>query len=177
MRTYHVKSWPKIQGIQEARVQILREEPAPGQVRQNLTLDTPERVADFMLSTLARQEQEGLHDWDREHAFVLMLSTRRILQAWQRLSIGTLDTLLLHPRDVFRLACIANAAAVLILHTHPSGDPTPSESDIRVTRELVRGGQLLRIDVLDHVILGAPTQVPPGTRGWTSLKELGYFSY
>jgi DNA repair protein RadC len=78
------------------------------------------------------------------------------------------DTLLVHPREVFRAAIMANAAAVILLHNHPSGDPTPSDADIKVTRDLMRAGQLLKIELLDHIIIGD---------GHVSLKERGYFAW
>ena len=68
----------------------------------------------------------------------------------------------------------ANAAAIVLVHNHPSGDASPSEGDIKVTRDLIRAGQLLRIDVLDHVILGRPTSDRP--KDFVSLRELGYFA-
>ena len=86
---------------------------------------------------------------------------------------GTLDTLLVHPREVFKAAIAANAAAVVLAHNHPSGDPTPSEADIKVTRDLIRAGQLLKIEVLDHVIIGRAT--PERPKDYASLRELGYF--
>ena len=92
----------------------------------------------------------------------------------QVLSQGTLDTLLVHPREVFRPAIAAGAAAIVVAHNHPSGDPTPSEQDIRVTRDLVRAGQLLKIELVDHVILGRRT--PDRSRDFISLRELGYIS-
>jgi DNA repair protein RadC len=91
----------------------------------------------------------------------------------ERLASGTLDTLLVHPREVFRTAIAAGAAALILVHNHPSGDPTPSEADIRVTRDIIRGGQLLKIEVLDHIILGR--RVAERSRDYVSLRELGYF--
>ncbi|MDO8349262.1 MAG: DNA repair protein RadC [Planctomycetota bacterium] len=128
-------------------------------------LDTPERVADLLREEMRPLEVETFH--------VLLVSTRRRLLSAERLSQGTLDTLLVHPREVFRRAIVGNAAAVILAHNHPSGDPNPSEADIRVTRDLIRGGQLLKIEVLDHVILGRRT--PDRPRDYASLKELGYF--
>lgn len=78
-----------------------------------------------------------------------------------------MDTILVHPREVFRVAILAAASAIILMHNHPSGEATPSEADIRVTRDLIRAGQLLKIEVLDHVIVGAGRHV--------SLRELGYF--
>ena len=101
------------------------------------------------------------------------LNTRRRLILVDKLSQGTLDSLLVHPRDVFRSAIASNAAAIVLAHNHPSGDPTPSESDIKVTRDLIRAGQLLKIEVLDHVIVGRATH--ERNKDYVSLRELGYF--
>jgi DNA repair protein RadC len=98
---------------------------------------------------------------------VLILNTRRRIKGHYLVSIGTMDTILVHAREVFRLAIMASAAAIVIAHNHPSGDPAPSEADIKVTRELIRGGQLLKIDVLDHIIIGESK--------YSSLKEMGFF--
>src|SRR6266404_460359 len=75
--------------------------------------------------------------------------------------------ILCHPREIFRLAVMASASAIIIAHNHPSGDPTPSEADIKITRDLIRAGQLLKIEVLDHIVMGHPSH--------TSLRSLGYF--
>lgn len=128
-------------------------------------LDTPERIADFL-----REDNRFL---DVETFQIVLLNTRRRLIRVEQLSQGTLDTLLVHPREVFRPAISANAAAVVVVHNHPSGDPTPSEADIKVTRDLIRAGQLLKIDLLDHVVLGRRTSERP--KDYASLRELGYF--
>jgi DNA repair protein RadC len=83
------------------------------------------------------------------------------------LTIGTKDTLLVSVGEVFRTAVIMSAA-IICTHNHPSGEPEPSEADIKVTRDLIRAGQLLKIEVLDHVIIGRPNHC--------SLRELGYFA-
>jgi DNA repair protein RadC len=70
------------------------------------------------------------------------------------LSIGTLDASVVHPREVFREATAANAAAIVLFHNHPSGDPEPSDDDETLTRRLVAAGVLMGIDVIDHIILG-----------------------
>ena len=70
------------------------------------------------------------------------------------MGIGLIDSVLVHPREVFRAAIVAASHAIVVVHNHPSGEPTPSEADIRITKELVRAGQLLRIEVLDRVIMG-----------------------
>jgi DNA repair protein RadC len=97
---------------------------------------------------------------------VIILNTRRKVKGHSFVSVGTMDTILVHPREVFRTAIIASAAAIVLMHNHPSGESSPSEADIRVTRDLVRAGELLKIEVLDHVIVG---------RGeFKSLRELGF---
>jgi DNA repair protein RadC len=82
---------------------------------------------------------------------VFILNTRRRIKGHYLVSIGTMDTILCHPREIFRLAIMASAAAIIIAHSHPSLDPTPSEADIKITRDLIRAGQLLKIEVLDHI--------------------------
>jgi len=77
-------------------------------------------------------------------------------------------------REVFLGAISRRASALILIHNHPSGDPTPSEADIKVTRDLIRAGQLLKIEVLDHVILGRRTEERP--KDYVSLRELGYCS-
>jgi len=129
------------------------------------TLDTPERIADLL--------REQNRQYEVENFQIVLLNTRRKLIRLENISQGTLDTLLVHPREVFKPAIAANAAALVLAHNHPSGDPTPSEADIKVTRDLIRAGQLLKIEVLDHVILGRATQ--ERSRDYVSLRELGYF--
>jgi len=128
-------------------------------------LDTPERIADLL--------REDLRHAPAEQFCVVLLNTRRRLVKVERISQGTLDTILVHARDVFRSAIASNAAAIVLVHNHPSGDPAPSEADIKVTRDLIRAGQLLKIELLDHVILGRATQQRP--KDYSSLRELGYF--
>ncbi len=128
-------------------------------------LDTPERIADVL------REESRLHQV--EHFSVVLLNTRRKLIRVEQISQGTLDTILVHPREVFKRAIAANASAIVLVHNHPSGDPTPSEADIKVTRDLIRAGQLLKIDVLDHVIIGKRTA--ERAKDFVSLRELGYF--
>jgi len=128
-------------------------------------LDNPENVAGLLRETNRTKSVETLQ--------VVLLNTRRRLIRVEEITDGTLDTLLVHPREVFKCAIAANAAAIVLAHNHPSGDPMPSEADIKVTRDLIRAGQLLKIEVLDHVILGRAT----AERGkdYSSLRELGYF--
>lgn len=127
-------------------------------------LENPDRIADLLREEFRTSAVETFH--------IVLLNTRRKLIRVEKISQGTLDTLLVTPREVFRHAIAANAAALVLAHNHPSGDPTPSDSDVKVTRDLIRAGQLLKIEVLDHVILGRAT--PERPRDYVSLRELGY---
>jgi len=133
--------------------------------RESPVLDNPENVVRLLREKNLVKNVETLQ--------VLLLNTRRRLIRMAEITDGTLDTILVHPREVFKTAIAANAAAVVLAHNHPSGDPTPSEADIKVTRDLIRAGQLLKIDVLDHVIIGRAT--PERPKDYASLRELGYF--
>jgi DNA repair protein RadC len=129
-------------------------------------LDNPENVVALLRAKNLVKNVETLQ--------VLLLNTRRrLIRIAEDITEGTIDTLLVHPREVFKSAIAANAAAVVLAHNHPSGDPTPSEADIKVTRDLIRAGQLLKIEVLDHVIIGRAT--PERPKDYASLRELGYF--
>ena len=100
---------------------------------------------------------------DRERFHVLLLDGKHRLLRAEVVSEGTLTTSLVHPREVFRSAIREAAAAIVVAHNHPSGDPEPSSEDLEVTRRLVRTGRLLGIPLLDHVVLGE--------RAWVSLRE------
>jgi DNA repair protein RadC len=132
--------------------------------RESPNMESPENVAQLLREEFRSSRVETFR--------VVLLNTRRRLISIEHVSQGTLDTILVHPREVFRPAIAANAAAIVLVHNHPSGDPTPSEADIKVTRDLIRSGQLLKIEVLDHVILGHKT-LEDG-RDFVSLRELGY---
>ncbi|HEX3716409.1 MAG TPA: DNA repair protein RadC [Verrucomicrobiae bacterium] len=129
-------------------------------------LDNPSAIADFL--------REDNRSYEVEHFQIVLLNTRRKLIRVELVSQGLLDTLLVHPREVFKPAIAANASAIVLVHNHPSGDPTPSQADITVTRDLIRAGALLKIEVLDHVILGRCGK--EGTKDYASLRELGYFA-
>ena len=145
----------------EYKVVSLRECPTPAQMFE---CDTPEKAANYWRQHVATTP---VFNPECECMVVLILNTRRRIKGHYLVTIGTLDTILAHPREIFRIAIMVNASAIVLAHNHPSGDPTPSEADIKVTRDLIRAGQLLRLEVLDHVIIGNPTH--------SSLRSLGYF--
>jgi len=90
----------------------------------------------------------------REEFLVVVLDTKNRLVKYEFVSKGTLNASIVHPRDVFRVAIIHSAAAIILLHNHPSGDPSPSQEDLEITKRLVKAGELMGINVLDHIIIG-----------------------
>lgn len=103
---------------------------------------------------------------EKEHFVCLFLNTKFKVTGRETISIGSLNAAIVHPREVFRAAIRRGAAAVVFAHNHPSGDPCPSPEDISITRRLSEVGEIVGIDVVDHVIIGNP--------GYSSMRELGY---
>lgn len=125
--------------------------------------DCPSRIVKYW------REQVATAPWfnEEQECFVtIILNTRCRITGHVLVALGTLDQVVVHAREVFRAAIINAAHSLVVVHNHPSGDPTPSEADIRISRELQKGGQILRINVNDSVIIGAEKHV--------SLRELGY---
>ena len=109
---------------------------------------------------------EDLRYLQHEQFRILLLNTKNIIIAWEEVSRGSLNSSIVHPREVFARAIKRSAAAVILVHNHPSGDPTPSQEDINLTRRLVEVGHLVGIEVLDHLVIGDGV--------FASLKEKGY---
>lgn len=129
---------------------------------------TPEDAARVLQSRAALREEEAF--------WVLMLDTKnRLLRSPMEVSRGVLDASLVHPREVFREAIRASCAAVILVHNHPSGDPSPSPEDVRITKQLVEAGRIVDIKVLDHVIVGRTLR--DGNPAHTSLRELGVINF
>ena len=103
----------------------------------------------------------------KEHFLALLLDTRNQLIKVSEISIGSLDTSIVHPREVFKEAISASAASIVFVHNHPSGDPEASEDDVKLTKRLAEAGEIMGIDVLDHIIIGE--------REYLSLKREGLF--
>jgi DNA repair protein RadC len=113
--------------------------------RDRLQFFTPRDAAEFLVPQFGTRPVEQFG--------VILLDTKHRLLRTTILSVGTLDASIVHPREVFRAAASAGAAALVLFHNHPSGDPTPSADDIALTRRLVQAGDLMGITVLDHVII------------------------
>ena len=119
-------------------------------------------------ATVAGFARQLLPDDSREHFGILMLNAQNGLVAYHEVSVGTLNASLVHPREVFGpVMRVMGVASIILLHNHPSGDPTPSREDLRLTRQLVEAGRLLDITVHDHVIVGS------GTEEYVSLAARG----
>jgi DNA repair protein RadC len=126
--------------------------------------DCPSRIASYWRENIP---SAAWFSPDQECFVAILLNTRCRITGHVLVALGTLDSVVVHAREVFRAAIINAAHSVVVVHNHPSGDPLPSEADIRISRELQRGGQLLRIDLKDSIIIGGDKHV--------SLRELGHF--
>jgi DNA repair protein RadC len=133
--------------------------------RRSLTRDPAERPQFGTPREVAEHLLPQFGSYPVERFGVLLLDTRHRLLRTRVLSIGSLDASVVHPREVFREAILAGAAAVVLFHNHPSGDPSPSRDDVALTRRLVTAGDLIGIDVIDHLVLADSR--------YASLKELG----
>jgi len=120
---------------------------------------TPEDVANLVKSRLKGKK--------KEHFLALLLNTRNQLIKVSEISVGSLDTSIVHPREVFKEAISASAASVVFVHNHPSGDCTASEDDVELNKRLAQTGEIVGIDVLDHIIIG--------DKNYLSLKREGLF--
>ncbi len=128
-------------------------------LQKKRTIDSPEAAATFLLPKLAHLEQEVF--------VILYLDTRHRVMEHEILYRGSLNSSITRIAEIFRGAVRRNCAAILVAHNHPSGDPTPSPEDIAFTDRLIEAGQLLEIEVLDHLIIG--------DQKYTSLREQGHF--
>jgi DNA repair protein RadC len=150
----------------EFRLIALRDCPIPNALS---ICETPPQAVEYWRLHLATHPY---FDSERECLAVLILNSRLRLKGHLLVTIGTINTLLIHAREVFRTAIVAGAYAIILMHNHPSGDATPSEADIEATRKMERAGEVVGIDVLDHlIVVGQNPQCP---KGYSSLRELGY---
>jgi len=128
-------------------------------------LDTPEQAVKYWRENIP---QAPWFDPMKEALVVLVLNTRKRILGHNLVALGSLDTCPVVPREVFKPAIVASAAFLILVHNHPSQDPSPSQADIQVTRDLIRAGQLMKIEITDHIIIG-------GQNSHASLRSLGYF--
>jgi len=125
-------------------------------------IDSPELVNELLGHEMRQLRKESLR--------VILLDTRYHCIRTEEVSLGSVNESIAHPRDVFRPAVISSAYAVIVVHNHPSGDASPSQTDHSLTRRLAEAAELLQIKLLDHIIIGAPSEANPG---YFSFKEAG----
>ena len=143
----------------EFKVMLVRECEPMSQI-----LDQPELVAQYWRDNIPKADW---FDPTKEALVVLVLNTRKRIIGHNLVSLGGLDYCQVTPLHVFRPVIAVAGSSIVLAHNHPSNDPTPSEADIKVTRDLIRAGQMLKIEVLDHIIVGGQEH--------RSLRSLGYF--
>ena len=125
-------------------------------------MDTPELIHDLLGAELRALHRESLR--------VVLLDTKMHLLRVEEISLGTVNESLAHPREIFRPALIYSAFGIIVVHNHPSGDPTPSDADRRLTMRLAEAANLLQIRLFDHVIVGTADN---GRQPWFSFREAG----
>jgi len=142
----------------EFKVMRVRECVAPADL-----VDTPERAFEYWMANIP---SASWYDPMKEAFVVFVLNTRRRIIGHNLVALGNLDSVGVSPLSVFRPIIVSAGSAAILAHNHPSGDSTPSSADIKVTRDLIRASQLLKIEILDHIVVG---------RSFTSLRALGFF--
>ena len=162
-----VKEIAAIRGIGEAKAIQLVAAFGLGQRLANERLSRQRLDSPELVHELVAAEMRTLH---KESLRVILLDTRYHLLRMEEVSLGSVNESIAHPRDVFRPAVISSAYAVIVVHNHPSGDPSPSQSDHSLTRRLAEAAELLQIKLLDHIIIGAPAE---GRLPYFSFKEAG----
>lgn len=123
-------------------------------------LNSPDRVIRLGRDVLR------LHEQTEEYLYMVCMNVKLELTSVFELSHGNVNSSIVGIREMFQKALLANAVNIIVMHNHPSGDPTPSREDIQVTKRMVDAGNLLGVNVLDHIVIGNPSYV--------SLKEKGY---
>lgn len=143
---------------------VVSEEPLPYNLQ---AADTPELLHEFWIKHVAAAPD---HEADKENLVCVILSPRLAPFAWHRISLGTVNEASCHPREVLRPVIAAAGYAFVLMHNHPSGDPSPSQSDEGVTRRLLAAAKLLELRFLDHLVVGRPA---PGRSPYYSFREAG----
>jgi DNA repair protein RadC len=183
-----LRHYGSLHGVARASIEDLATRPGMGRVKAQILKAATElahRLAEEQAGErpqirspedAARVLQSRALSREVEAFWVLMLDTKnRLVRPPMEISRGVLDASLVHPREVFREAIRASSAAVILMHNHPSGDPTPSSEDVRITKQLVQAGSIVDIKVLDHVIVGrASGKENPA---YVSLRELGVVDF
>jgi len=136
----------KVKFIEVKNVYVIKE--VVDVYEPHFRLNSPEKVAIFLHKTFETLDET------REHCLSISLNTKNELISVNVISIGSINSNIVHPREVFYAAIADKAAGIILCHNHPSGDTSPSQNDIDITRKLIEGGRIIGIDVLDHIIIG-----------------------
>ena len=144
----------------EIKVQTIRES------GQEYRVKSPDTVLEFWQSEIVKS---SWYDAEKEMMIVLLVSSKNHVKGYNLVTIGIVDASLCHPREVFRPAIIAAAASIILVHNHPSGDATPSNEDIVITKQVKSAGDIIGIRLLDHVIIGNNKQ--------SSMRESGLVDF
>lgn len=154
-----VKGIGEVKAVQILCLAELAKRMAMEETRKGLDFSDPHKIAAYYMEDMRHRKQEVLK--------LVLLNTRSCLIGDRNVSVGTVDRALVSPRDLFHEALMANASSIILLHNHPSGDPTPSEEDMHITRRVFEAGAMLGIRLLDHIIIG--------DNCFVSMKEKGIF--
>lgn len=142
----NIKGIGTVKSVQILCLSELAKRLAKASAKEGLILNLPSTIADYYMEDLRHQKQE--------HMKLLMLNTKSKLIGETDISKGTVNASLVSPRELFIEALEKHAVSIILLHNHPSGDPTPSESDILLTKRIKEAGELIGIELLDHIIIG-----------------------
>ncbi len=126
----------------------------------NLSLNSPHAVGSYLM--------EEMRYYKKEYFKIILLDAKNFIISLEEVSVGSLSASIVHPREIFHLPVKKSAAAIILAHNHPSGDPYPSNEDLEITTRLVKAGNLLGIVVLDHIIVGEEK--------YLSFKEMGFMN-
>lgn len=149
----------KVKAIQILCLSELAKRLSKAEAQSGLNFSAPETIAQYYMEDMRHRKKEALK--------LLLLNMKTKLIGESELSLGTINTTLVSPREVFAEALRRNAAAVILLHNHPSGDPTPSREDVLATRRVIDAGKIIGIELLDHIIIG--------DNCFISLRDKGFF--
>lgn len=141
-----IKGVGAAKGIQVKAALELGSRIASSYRQDSLAITSPQDVADMLM--------EQMRYYQKEYFKIILLNTKNQIIATEIVSIGSLNSSLVHPREIFNIAVKRGCASIILAHNHPSGDPTPSKEDMEVTVRLVDSGEILGIKVLDHLIIG-----------------------
>lgn len=151
LATATIEELMKIRGVGPVKAAQIK---AAVELGRRLAASAVDRRSITGPADIAGMVMEDMRHLDREQFRVILLNTKNHVLAVELVSIGGLNSSPVHPREIFKQALRRSAAAVILVHNHPSGDPAPSDEDVNVTRRLQRAGELLGIAVLDHIVIG-----------------------